>query len=460
MFGILRPSSREPTPFDQNAEPPPPRSMAPVPQRLYATRDELMDRVKSWARHQGYAIVISRSRSNRLWLKCDRGGHYENRRNITDEQRKRKRGDSRLMGCPFMVIAVLKEDFWRVKTECDTHNHGPSDDLSAHPSLRKMTQEQTDRLQRMTDAGNTPSEIMDAMREQWPDINVVKRDIYNARKKHKETKKNASTPEEHWEDPNGVMPGPTPTGKWVWAEDGDEIVTKGKKKRRKVFIPTPQPALDPQLQSNAPEPSPQNQHFTNDNLTANMAFPDFTTYPDSSPVNLQPNEFQPTLDHRHHSAPDALQQLTNFTNGQVNNTFANSTLDDFSFPPHPQRNSFPGVPPAHSLQPPQQAPIFHQPRAEPAIMTPTQPAVMTRSAAAAAAAAANQPNNNITNNLSNSHQNRSPSTSTTTMTRQNNNQTGRAVLSRIERIEKEQMENKSMLTQILGAVTRPASADM
>ncbi|KAL9619580.1 MAG: hypothetical protein Q9204_008287 [Flavoplaca sp. TL-2023a] len=85
---------------------------------------------------------------------------------------------------------------------------------------------------------------------------------------------------------------------------------------------------------------------------------------------------------------------------------------------------------------------------------------MTRSAAAAAAAA-NQPNNNnITNNLTKNHQNRSPSTSTTPMTRQNNHQTGRAVLSRIERIEKEQMENKSMLTQILGAVTRPASADI
>lgn len=423
--------------------------MAPVPQGIYQTRAELMDHVKSWARHQGYAIVISRSRINRLWLKCDRGGHYENRRNITDAQRKRKRGDSRLMGCPFMVMAVLKDDFWRVKTEHEQHNHGPSEDLSAHPSLRKMTQEQTDRLQKMTDAGNTPSQIMDAMREQWPDINIVKRDIYNARKKHKENKRNASPTEEHWEDPNGVVPGPTPTGKWVWAEDGDEIVTKGKKKRRKIFVPTPQPALDPQLQTNSSESPPQTQHFTNDNLAANMSFPDFTTYPDSSSVSLQPNEYQTSLDHRHHSAPDALQQLTNFTDSQVNSTFGNSSLDDFSFPPHPQRNSFPGVPP----QPTQTQP-FHQPRAEPAIMTPSQPAIMTRSAAAAAAA-------NTSNNSNNNNKNLSPSASASTATPgQSNTQTGRAFLNRIERIEKEQMENKSMLTQILGAVTRPASADM
>lgn len=137
MFGILRPSSREPTPIPQNVEPPPARSMAPVPQGLYPNRDELMDHVKSWAKHQGYAIVISRSRANRLWLKCDRGGRYENRRNLTDEQRKRKRGDSRLMGCPFMVIAVLKDNTWKVKTEVENHNHGPSDDLTAHPRCGK-----------------------------------------------------------------------------------------------------------------------------------------------------------------------------------------------------------------------------------------------------------------------------------------------------------------------------------
>ena len=452
MFGILRPSSREPTPFDQNVEPPPARSMAPVPQGLFSSRDELMEYVKSWARHQGYAIVISRSRSNRLWLKCDRGGHYENRRNITDEQRKRKRGDSRLMGCPFMVIAVMKDDQWKVKTEVDSHNHGPSEDLTAHPSLRKMTQEQTDRLQKMTDAGNTPSEIMEAMKEQWPDINIVKRDIYNARKKHKESKRNGgvtSAPEEdqHWEDPNGVVPGPTPTGKWVWAEDGDELVTKGKKKRRKIFVPTPQPALDPQLQTNASQSPPQAQQFSTENLTANMTFQDFTTYPDSSSVNVQPNEYPSTLDHRHHSAPDALQQLSNFNTDQVGNGFANSSLDDFSFSPHPQRNSFSGVPPTSSLQPPQQT-FPQQPRAEPAIMTPSQP-TLTRSAAAAAAAANPINNNNTT----------SPSapTSTTTTTTGQPTQTGRAFLTRIERIEKEQQENKSMLTQILGAVTRHAS---
>lgn len=454
MFGVLRPSSREPTPFDQNGPPPPPRSMAPVPQALYQSRDDLMDYVKSWAKDQGYAIVISRSRSNRLWLKCDRGGHYENRRNITDEQRKRKRGDSRLMGCPFMVIAVKKDDWWKVKTEVDTHNHGPSEDLTAHPSLRKMTKEQTHHLQKMTDAGNTPSEIMEQMKQQWPDINIVRRDIYNARKKHKESKRTGAVTsppgddEQHWEDPNGVVPGPTPTGKWVWAEEGDELVTKGKKKRRKIFVPNPLPTLDPQLQNTASPSPPQTQHFSTENLTANMGFQDFTNYPDSSSVNLQPNDYQPALDHRHHSAPDALQQLSTFTNGQVNGGFTNSSLDDFSFPPHPQRNSFPGVT-AHPLQPAQQTPTFPQPRAEPAVMTPSQPA--TRSTATP----------NLTSNTNNNLSPSSSSTSTMATTAPpNNNQAGRAFMSRIERIEKEQLENKSMLTQILGAVTRQKSADV
>ncbi|KAL8776390.1 MAG: hypothetical protein Q9213_008289 [Squamulea squamosa] len=86
-------------------------------------------------------------------------------------------------------------------------------------------------------------------------------------------------------------------------------------------------------------------------------------------------------------------------------------------------------------------------------MTPSQPAVMTRSAAAAA----NQSNSK--NNSDASPSATATATTTATTTGQNS-QTGRAFLNRIERIEKEQLENKNMLTQILGAVTRQASAEM
>lgn len=419
--------------------------MAPVPQGHYQNREELLEFAKSWAKEQGYAIVISRSRSNRLWLKCDRGGKYENRRHITDEQRKRKRGDSRLMGCPFMLMAVLKDDVWKLKTEVETHNHEASEDLTAHPSLRKMTKEQMSHLEQMTDSGSTPADIMDALKVQWPDINIVKRDVYNARKKHKERKKNggaaasSADEEQHWEDPNGVVPGPTATGKWIWAEAGDELVPKGKRKRRKVFVPNPQPTLDPELQNSTPPQHPN--QYSNENLASTMGFQDFASaYQDtSSSSNLQPHDDQPPHD-RSNSAPNPLQQLSEFPTGQVNGNFSTSSLDHsnfFSQHQH-QRNSFPNITTPYSQH--QQHQSFTPPgAAEPAVLTFPQP-ITIRSASAAAAA---QPNGG-------SKSSPMRGKGTTLPPKPN----GQVLMSRIERMEKEQREQKNMIAQILGAVTK------
>lgn len=420
--------------------------MAPVPQGHFNSREELLEFTKSWAKVQGYAIVISRSRSNRLWLKCDRGGKYENRRHITEEQRKRKRGDSRLMGCPFMVMAVLKEGVWKVKTEVEKHNHEASADLTAHPSLRKMTKEQINRLEQMTEAGSTPSDIMDSLKAQWPDINIVKRDVYNARKKYKENKRNggpATSPasQQDWEDPNGVVPGPTATGKWVWAEAGDELVTKGKRKRRKVFVPDPNPQsiLDPQLQSPT-QSQPSNQQYSNDNIASAMGFHDFASaYQDSSSsMTLQPNVSQPSLD-RSNSAPNPLQQFSEFSNGDVNGNFAASSMDDNNFfsQTHHQRNSYPSITTPYTQHQHQQQQALSNPPAENAVMTLPQP-ITTRSASAAAATQSNGSKLTTTPG----HTAAPP-----------RNQNGQVLMSRIERMEKEQRDQKSMLTKILGAVT-------
>lgn len=414
-----------------------------------------MDFVKTWAKEQGYAIVISRSRANRLWLKCDRGGHYENRRNISDDQRKRKRGHSRLMGCPFLVIAILKDDIWRTKTEMAQHNHGPSEDLTAHPSLRKMTKEQISHLESMTDAGKTPAEIMDEMKAQWPDINIVKRDIYNARKKHKDNKRDAlaASPAEepHWEDPNGVVPGPTPTGKWVWAEEGDELVAKGKKKRKKVYVPAPQPTVDPQLDNPHQSPPQQSQSYADDGMAAQMAFQGFAQpFDDASSMHLQPGDYTPN---RHHSAPNPLQQLSGLDSAT---DLTDPTTDNASFftQQAPQRNSLPNITGPRIQQQQQSRQTLVSPRAnhKSGAMTASPP--NTRSAAAAAAASA-------TNQLSGlgPYAPTAAATTTTTTTAgqaassSSRNHNGQILMKRMERMEKEQSDQKRMLSQILGAVT-------
>ena len=263
MFGVLRPPSppERPAPTPEGA-PPPPQSLAPMPPSDFADREDLLVGTKDWAASQGYAIVIARSRANRLWLKCDRGGNYENRRNLTQDQRKRKRGESRLLGCPFRMLATAKKDgTWRVETDTAEHNHGPSEDLSMHPTLRRMNEAQLAKVHQMFDVGRSPAETVEELKRTWPEIKVLTRDIYNARKKYKTQKEveGGGVEREHMPDPNGVFPGPDENGRWAWVPDGEEVTNKKSRRRRKTAPPANAPlanvtdeTLDPQLQSPIP----------------------------------------------------------------------------------------------------------------------------------------------------------------------------------------------------------------
>lgn len=242
LYGVLVPEQSQQRNIqndsDDESGPQPEFNMRPPPDGAFDSREKLLEYLKNWAQTEGYAVVIGRSRTNRLWIRCDRGGAYHDKHAEDPSQRKRKRKVSRLTGCGFSVKASMRKDgIWRSRTENGEHNHGPSEDLRDHPSLRRMNDEQTQVVNELTEDGQTPAEIMVELTRLWPDIKVIRRDIYNARKAYKSTKEAAgqSAPRE-FEDPNGRMPGPTDSGRWVWAEEGDEI-----KKRRRVGRPPKEP---------------------------------------------------------------------------------------------------------------------------------------------------------------------------------------------------------------------------
>lgn len=64
-------------------------------------------------------------RTAKVWLRCDRGGHYRPRNGLTEETRKRRR-TSRLMDCPFMLVAAGSPGIWTLTVLNPTHNHGPT----------------------------------------------------------------------------------------------------------------------------------------------------------------------------------------------------------------------------------------------------------------------------------------------------------------------------------------------
>ena len=422
MFGVLRPGSPEeeqmPSSSPTEAAPPAPNSMAPLPPSQFSSREELLQHAKDWAARQGYAIVIARSRFNRLWLKCDRGGVYENRRNLTPEQRKRKRSDSRLLGCPFRMLAVVRKDgVWRVTTENPEHNHSPSEDLSVHPTLRRLTEAQSQKVNEMTEAGNTPGETLEELRKIWPDIKVLTRDIYNARKKYKaqkemaeQTASNAPQQEQALEDPNGAFPGPTPGGRWEWVPDSDDKSNGNKRRRRKP--PVEQQSLDPPIQiPHAPpalNPRP-----------ASAGYPPSHTYQQSM---LAPGQQSNASLARHESAPTRLQHTPTF----------NSTSSSFDFAPTAEEDTslFPSQ--VSASLPQQRASLQMQPSAA-SDPTGLMPALAAGHMGAFPSHASS---------FGGAQQLAAPFRA----------QNGQMLLSRIERMEKEQKQQRNMLTQILGAV--------
>ena len=162
-----------------------------------------------------------------------------------------------------MIATIKKDGTWRVETDTPEHNHGPSEDLSMHPTLRRMNEAQLAKVHQMFDVGRSPAETVEELKATWPDIKVLTRDIYNARKKYKTQREEAeavgaigrgSAP-----DPNGVFPGPDQNGRWAWVPDGEEVTSKTSRRRKKTTLPSTSPSadvidetLDPQLQNPNP----------------------------------------------------------------------------------------------------------------------------------------------------------------------------------------------------------------
>ena len=154
--------------------------MPPPPDKTFQTREELVNSAKLHAAKHRYALVIKTSRPGKLWLKCDRGEKYRNCLGLEESQRKRKTG-TRPIGCCMEVIGKEKNGLWEMYTKEATHNHEPSSNTSAHPSLQRLTNEQIQTVQRMTKAGQAPQAIWAVLKQEYPEFNIKMSDLYNLR---------------------------------------------------------------------------------------------------------------------------------------------------------------------------------------------------------------------------------------------------------------------------------------
>jgi hypothetical protein len=107
--------------------------LVPPPEVPYPDRNSLIAAVQAHAKQHGYNVVIKTSsipdekkpgRVAKVWLRCDRGGTYRPRNGLTEETRKRRRS-TRLVDCPFMIVASGSNGMWTFKVHDGQHNHGP-----------------------------------------------------------------------------------------------------------------------------------------------------------------------------------------------------------------------------------------------------------------------------------------------------------------------------------------------
>ena len=170
-------------------------SLSPPSPGIFESREALINHAKMHAFSHGYAVSIKRSEKDKfVYLKCDRGGHYNNKLNLTDETRQRSTS-TRLIGCSFELYGKkLNNGKWELIINNKEHNHEASPYISGHPSSRKLNEEDQQKVQDMSIAGVYPREILSTLRKNNPNSLAISKTIYNARDKIRRDNLQGRTP--------------------------------------------------------------------------------------------------------------------------------------------------------------------------------------------------------------------------------------------------------------------------
>ncbi|KAH3681792.1 hypothetical protein WICPIJ_007231 [Wickerhamomyces pijperi] len=174
------------------------------PQAEFTTRAELIDYIHKYAKTHGFGIVISHSNEKAIYFTCELGGSYRNKRNITDEKRKRKL-NTRKCNCPFAMVANSKRDEtgsgapnrWTLRVSNNEHNHDKLNLNEDYPTLRRRNPEVNALIRELYIQGEKPSTIESKLKTKFPDILINREDIYNETRKMKREERNKRDGDSH-----------------------------------------------------------------------------------------------------------------------------------------------------------------------------------------------------------------------------------------------------------------------
>ena len=123
----------------------------------YSTRQSLIAAVQAHAAVEGYAVMIrySNNATGTVYLGCDKGGVYRNRKNLHDGNRHWDTA-SRLTGCPFSIRASERNNVWTLKVCNADHNHSATVSSAVHPVQRRRSSGIKKQIKDLSTSGVTP----------------------------------------------------------------------------------------------------------------------------------------------------------------------------------------------------------------------------------------------------------------------------------------------------------------
>ncbi len=168
--------------------------LLPPPSDLTAPSSALLiSLIQAHAGQEGYAVVKRRSKQDKIWLRCTRGGKI---REATG--RKRKHGTSITNDCPFQCILKLdtREGTWHLRVKDGAHNHEPGLRVAHAPHrIAALTTQVEDKIISQTATRATPQDVLyDLQKDHEEDPIFNARDIYNAKAKIRRKKLGPLTP--------------------------------------------------------------------------------------------------------------------------------------------------------------------------------------------------------------------------------------------------------------------------
>ena len=132
-----------------------------------------------WAKRHGYAIAVSRSPKQYVYLQCDKGGTLKNCHNLTPETRRRNTSSARC-GCPFKVrLKCIEGERWTLTVVNGDHNHPPSSSSLTHAIQRRIDVVTKETILELHAHNNQPREIVALLAQRKNPVSVTSKDISN-----------------------------------------------------------------------------------------------------------------------------------------------------------------------------------------------------------------------------------------------------------------------------------------